>query len=86
MSRNIQHVECHVDAGNSNAIAFAERVRATWNCFACGTEDRLITMNRNFRQWLQSKSIPHADIETPGMHTWMVWRRNLSEFAPLLFR
>jgi hypothetical protein len=27
-----------------------------------------------------------TEIETPGMHTWMVWRRNLAEFAPLLFR
>ncbi len=53
---------------------------------ACGTEDRLITMNRSFREWLKEKGINHTDIETPGMHTWMVWRRNLSEFAPLLFR
>jgi len=27
-----------------------------------------------------------VDIETPGMHTWMVWRRNLTEFSSLLFR
>jgi enterochelin esterase-like enzyme len=53
---------------------------------ACGTEDRLITTNRAFREWLKQKGINHTDIETPGMHTWMVWRRNLSEFAPLLFR
>ena len=59
-------------------------VRLLW--VACGTEDRLITMNRNFREWLKAKGIQHTDIETPGMHTWMVWRRNLSEFAPLLFR
>ena len=38
------------------------------------------------REWLKSKGINHADIETPGMHTWMVWRRNLTEFAALLFR
>jgi len=25
-------------------------------------------------------------METPGMHTWMVWRRNLTDFAQLLFR
>jgi hypothetical protein len=24
-------------------------------------------------------------VETPGGHTWMVWRRNLAVFAPLLF-
>lgn len=53
---------------------------------ACGTEDRLITVNRNLREWLKTKGVNHVDIETPGMHTWMVWRRNLAEFAPLLFR
>src|SRR5882724_681261 len=53
---------------------------------ACGTDDHLIELNRNLRTWLASKSIKHADIETPGAHTWMVWRRNLTEFAPLLFR
>jgi enterochelin esterase-like enzyme len=53
---------------------------------ACGTEDHLITLNRNVREWLKTKGINHTDIETPGMHAWMVWRRNLAEFAPLLFR
>jgi enterochelin esterase family protein len=53
---------------------------------ACGTEDRLITVNRNLRGWLKSKGIKATEIETPGAHTWMVWRRNLAEFASLLFR
>jgi enterochelin esterase family protein len=53
---------------------------------ACGTEDRLITVNRSLREWLKTKGITHTDIETPGMHTWLVWRRNLTEFAGLLFR
>ena len=53
---------------------------------ACGTEDRLITINRNLRAWLKTKNVKMTEIETPGMHTWMVWRRNLAEFAPLLFR
>jgi enterochelin esterase family protein len=53
---------------------------------ACGTEDRLIKVNRDLREWLKSKGVQHTDIETPGMHTWMVWRRNLAEFAGLLFR
>jgi enterochelin esterase family protein len=53
---------------------------------ACGTEDRLITLNRNLREWLKAKGVKHTDIETRGMHTWMVWRRNLAEFAELLFR
>lgn len=53
---------------------------------ACGTEDRLITPNRNLIAWLKGKDIHLTPIETPGMHTWMVWRRNLVNFAPLLFR
>jgi enterochelin esterase-like enzyme len=53
---------------------------------ACGTDDHLMENNRTLRAWLASKSIKHADVETPGAHTWMVWRRNLTEFAPLLFR
>jgi enterochelin esterase-like enzyme len=53
---------------------------------ACGTEDRLITINRNLRAWLKTKNVKMTEIETPGMHTWMVWRRNLAEFAGLLFR
>ena len=60
-----------------------QQIRLLW--IACGTEDHLITLNRNLREWLKSKGIQHTDIETPGMHTWMVWRRNLAEFAGLLF-
>jgi enterochelin esterase family protein len=53
---------------------------------ACGTDDRLIAANRKFREWLKSKDIRATEIETPGAHTWMVWRRNLTVFAPLLFQ
>jgi len=61
-----------------------QQIRVLW--IACGTEDHLITVNRSLREWLKSKGVQHTDIETPGMHTWMVWRRNLAEFAALLFR
>jgi enterochelin esterase-like enzyme len=59
------------------------QLRLLW--IACGTEDRLIEPNRKFREWLKSKDIHFTPIETPGAHTWLVWRRNLAEFAPLLF-
>jgi enterochelin esterase family protein len=61
-----------------------QKIKLLW--IACGTEDRLIEINRNFRKWLASRNIAHADIETPGMHSWMVWRRNLTDFTQLLFR
>ena len=61
-----------------------QQIRLLW--IACGTEDHLITVNRSFREWLKTKGVKTTEIETPGMHTWMVWRRNLAEFAGLLFR
>lgn len=60
------------------------KLRLLW--IACGTEDTLITANRQLRDWLSAKGVRFTAIETPGMHTWMVWRRNLAAFAPLLFQ
>jgi enterochelin esterase-like enzyme len=59
-------------------------LRLLW--IACGTEDGLIEPNRKFVAFLKSKDMPVTQIETPGMHTWMVWRDNLIHFAPLLFQ
>ncbi len=61
-----------------------EQIRSLW--IACGTEDFLIGSNRVTKNWLKSKGVKVTSIETPGAHTWMVWRRNLTEFAALLFQ
>jgi enterochelin esterase family protein len=63
--------------------AASSQLRLLW--IACGTEDRLIEPNRKLRAWLTAKGIRHEGVETPGAHTWMVWRRNLASFVPLLF-
>ncbi len=60
------------------------QLRLLW--IGCGTEDRLIELNRKFREWLKSREVRHTAVETPGAHTWMVWRRYLTEFVPLLFQ
>ncbi|MBO0911176.1 MAG: esterase [Acidobacteria bacterium] len=60
------------------------KLKLLW--IACGTEDGLIKVNRQFKSWLKAKGVEFTSIETPGMHTWMVWRRNLAAFAPLLFQ
>ncbi len=78
-------------AGNDYDSAFPamngkanQRIRLLW--IACGTEDGLIASNRKFKDWLTSKGVKFTSVETPGMHTWMVWRRNLAAFTPLLFQ
>jgi enterochelin esterase-like enzyme len=62
----------------------AADLRLLW--IACGTEDSLIEPNRKFVAYLKTKDMPVTQIETPGLHTWMVWRNNLINFAPLLFQ
>lgn len=60
------------------------RLRLLW--IACGTEDGLIAANRDFTKWLTSRGVRHTFVETPGRHSFLVWRRYLAQFAPLLFR
>jgi enterochelin esterase family protein len=60
------------------------KLRLLW--IACGSEDRLMDGNRKLSEWLKSKDVRHTMIETPGAHTWMVWRRYVADFAPRLFQ
>jgi enterochelin esterase-like enzyme len=64
--------------------ASAPKPRLLW--VACGTEDRLITANRAFVAWAKEKNLNPVAVETPGLHTWEVWRDNLVHVAPLLFK
>jgi enterochelin esterase family protein len=66
------------------SAAANKQLKLLW--IACGTDDGLIKVNRAFKSWLKEKGVQFTDIETPGEHTWMVWRRNLTAIAPLLFR
>ena len=59
-------------------------LRLLW--IACGTEDSLIDPNRKLVDFLKTKQMPVTQIETPGLHTWLVWRDNLIHFTPLLFQ
>jgi enterochelin esterase-like enzyme len=62
----------------------AKNLKLLW--ISCGVDDGLIKINRQANEWLKSKNIKLTFVETPGAHTWMVWRRNLSTFVPLLFQ
>lgn len=63
--------------------------------FFCGTKDHLINNSDRFHAFLDSHHIKHTfertDYESkwPGRrddHTWPIWRTNLRDVAPLLFR
>lgn len=53
---------------------------------AIGKDDYLLESTRKFRDWLTMKDIKYSYTETDGVHSYNVWRRYLSTFAPLLFK
>ena len=61
------------------------RIRLMW--IACGTADGLLGVNRQFKEYLKSKGVKFTDVEIPDVgHVWPLWRQNLTDLAPLLFR
>jgi enterochelin esterase family protein len=61
------------------------QIKLLW--VGCGTEDSLISANRQFKAFLDSKGIKTTYAEFPGYaHVWPLWRRNLTDFVPLLFK
>ncbi len=61
-----------------------DKLRLLW--ISCGTDDGLIKPNREMFDWLKSRNVKFTPVETPGAHTWMVWRSNLVNFASLIFQ
>jgi S-formylglutathione hydrolase FrmB len=49
----------------------------------CGTEDFLITNNRDFATALLEKKIPHEFRQLPGAHTWSYWEQQIQDFLRL---
>jgi enterochelin esterase-like enzyme len=60
------------------------KLRLLW--IACGREDGLLGVNKKLVEWLKSRGIKLTWVETPGSHSFLVWRRYLADFAHLLFQ
>jgi len=60
------------------------QLRLLW--IGCGQQDGLVGPNRKLVEWLKSKGVKLTWVETPGTHSFTLWRRYLAEFAPLLFQ
>ena len=67
----------------SNA-SLRKGTRLLW--LATGVDDRLIASTRTTVDLLKKHGFQPEFKETPGAHTWLVWRDYLREFAPRLFR
>jgi enterochelin esterase-like enzyme len=54
---------------------------------ACGDSDGLVGVNRQFKDWLTSREVKVTYREAPGVgHVWSLWRQDLADLAPQLFR
>jgi len=52
---------------------------------SCGTEDPLLSINREFVGWLVERDFDHEYREAPGMgHTWSLWDEQIGVFFDLL--
>jgi enterochelin esterase family protein len=61
------------------------QIQLLW--IVCGTADSLIGQNRQFKTWLTSKGVTFTEQEVPDIgHVWPLWRQNLADLAPRLFR
>ena len=69
------------DLGNA---ALKKGTRLLW--LATGVDDRLIANTRTTVEMLKKHGFQPEFLETPGAHTWLVWRDYLRQFAPRLFR
>jgi len=64
--------------------AINDKLRLLW--IGCGNHDQLVTVNRQFCDWLTGRNVRYTWVELPGMHSFLVWRRDLCQFVPLLFQ
>jgi len=72
------------DPALANINPKSANLRLLW--VSCGTEDSLSEPNHRLADWLKSKQMPVTYVQTPGVHSWIVWQDNLIHFAPLLFQ
>jgi enterochelin esterase-like enzyme len=68
----------------SAGAAKAANLSLLW--IACGVDDNLVAPNRRLIAYLKGEGLAVTVVETPGAHHFNVWRENLVQFAPLLFR
>ena len=67
------------DAAGTNA-----KLKLLW--IACGEKDFLLERNHQLIDKLKASGVNYEWHETPGDHSWPVWRNYLTDFAPKLFR
>ncbi len=83
MSASVSKPEL-VLAGLINDPKAANRqLKLLW--FSCGKSDGVIRPNQALDKTLTEHGVRHTFVPMEGGHEWLVWRRGLEEFLPLVF-
>ena len=71
----------------ADPAAFNQKVKLVWIGIGTQEPERMYQGVNAFHKALAEAGIKHVYWESPGTaHEWLTWRRDLHEFAPLLFR
>jgi enterochelin esterase-like enzyme len=71
----------------ADAEAFNKRVHLVWLGIGTAEATNMYASVKNYRDALEKAGIKTVYYESPGTaHEWQTWRRDLKEFAPLLFQ
>jgi enterochelin esterase family protein len=71
----------------ADSLAFNKKVRLLWIGIGTAEPENMYKAVNGFHLSLLKAGIKHVYYESPGTaHEWLTWRRDLYEFAPLLFR
>ncbi len=62
----------------------AKKLKLLW--ISCGDRDGLIKISQNLHEALEKEKIPHIWQVDSGGHDFNIWKLNLYQFTPLLFR
>jgi enterochelin esterase family protein len=73
-----------LDKAAAAPASFNTRLKLLW--VSVGRNDFLYNANRQFADALKSAGVNLTYRETEGAHVWSVWRHNLHDTAPMLFR
>lgn len=77
--------EKYYDLMKTNKDDFNNKLKVFWLSMG-GKEDIAYENCRVMRDRLDKIGIKYDYFETPGGHTWPVWRESLYQFAPLIFK
>jgi enterochelin esterase family protein len=71
----------------ADPAAFSKKVKLVWIGIGTKEPERMYQSVHTFHEALTQAGIQHTYWESPGTsHEWLTWRRDLHEFAPLMFR